>query len=102
MVAFPGVAYSHPDYFLNRGAIGVLSGGMSSRLFTEIREKRGLCYTVFASCHSLRDRGSVICYSGTSTDRAQQTLDVLIEQLEELANGIREDELKRLKSPNSQ
>lgn len=97
VVAFPGVAYSHADYFLNRGAVGVLSGGMSSRLFTEIREKRGLCYSVFASCHSLKDRGSVICYSGTSTERAQETLDVLIEQLQELATGIREDELRRLK-----
>lgn len=96
-VAFNGVAYSHADYYLNRGAIGVLSGGMSSRLFNEIREKRGLCYTVYASCHSLKDRGSVICYSGTSTPRAQETLDVLLEQLTDLAQGIHEDELRRLK-----
>ena len=95
-VAYPGIPYSHPDYFLNRGAVGVLSGGMSSRLFTEIREKRGLCYTVYASCHSIKDRGSVICYSGTSTRRAQETLDVLVEQLQELAAGIRDDELRRL------
>jgi predicted Zn-dependent peptidase len=96
-LAYPGVAYSHEDYFLNRGAVGVLSGGMSSRLFTEVREKRGLCYTVFATCHSLKDRGSVICYSGTGSERAQETLDVIVEQLLELAQGIREDELRRLK-----
>ncbi|MFK7770409.1 MAG: M16 family metallopeptidase [Mariniblastus sp.] len=96
-IAYPGVAYSHDDYYLNRGAIGVLSGGMSSRLFTEVREVRGLCYTVFASCHTLKDKGAVLCYSGTSNDRAQETLDVIIEELQKLAAGIQEDELRRLK-----
>lgn len=96
-LAYPGVNYSDSKYYLNRGSVGVLSGGMSSRLFTEVREKRGLCYTVFASCHTLLDRAAVICYSGTSSDRAQQTLDVIVEQLQELASGIRDDELRRLK-----
>lgn len=96
-VAYPGVAYSHDDYYLNRGAVGVLSGGMSSRLFTEVREKRGLCYTVSASCHTLKDQGAVLCYSGTSSDRAQETLDVVIQELKKLAGGIKEDELRRLK-----
>jgi predicted Zn-dependent peptidase len=96
-VAFPGVAYSHDDYYLNRGAIGVLSGGMSSRLFTEVREKRGLCYSVFASCNTLLDRGAVLCYAGTTNERAQETLDVMVEELKKLAGGIHEDELRRLK-----
>jgi len=77
--------------------VGVLSDGLSSRLFTEVREKRGLCYTVSASYHSLRDRAQVICYSGTTTQRAQETLDVLIEQLTLLRQGIDEAELRRLK-----
>lgn len=96
-LAYPAVPYSSDQYFLNRGAVGVLSDGLSSRLFTEIREKRGLCYTVSASGHSLRDRGSVICYSSTTSDRAQETLDVLVQQLQRLAEGISEDELRRLK-----
>ena len=97
-IGFPGVPYSHPDYFRQRGAIGVMSDGMASRLFSEVREKRGLCYTVYASCHTLLDQGSVLCYSGTSADRAQETLDVMIEQLQLLAEGIHEPELKRLKT----
>ena len=96
-VGYPGVHYAHEDYYLNRGAIGVLSGGMSSRLFTEVREKRGLCYTVFATCSTLRDKGAVLCYSGTSNDRAQETLDVILQELRKLAMGITEDELRRLK-----
>ena len=70
---------------------------MSSRLFTEVREKRGLCYTVFATCHTLKDKASVICYSGTSSERAQETLDVIVEQLQLMSEGIHEDELRRLK-----
>jgi predicted Zn-dependent peptidase len=97
-VAFPSVPYRHPDYFQARGAVGVMSDGMSSRLFTEVREKRGLCYTVYATCHSLRDRGTVLAYSGTSTDRAQETLDVLLSELIRLAEGIEADELDRLKA----
>jgi predicted Zn-dependent peptidase len=96
-VAYPSVSYSHPDYYQARGAVGVLSEGLSSRLFNEIREKRGLCYSVFASCHSTRERGSVLCYASTSADRAQETLDVLIGQLRALSHGVNDDELRRVK-----
>ena len=64
------------------------SGGMSARLFTEVREKRGLCYSVYASYHTLRDRGAVFCYAGTSAERAQETLDVTLGELVRLAEGI--------------
>ncbi|MCA9270274.1 MAG: insulinase family protein [Planctomycetales bacterium] len=97
-VAYPGVPYRDPDYFQARGAVGVLSDGMSSRLFTEIREKQGLCYSVSASCHSTRDRGSIIAYSATSTERAQQTLDSLLFELRRLVDGVQQDELDRLKA----
>jgi predicted Zn-dependent peptidase len=97
-VAYPSAPYSDPEYFQARGAVGILSDGMSSRLFTEVREKRGLCYTVHASCHSLQDRGSVLCYAGTSTERAQETLDVLLAELRRLALGVEPGELQRLKA----
>ena len=97
-VAFPSVPYGDPDYYQARGAVGVLSDGMSSRLFTEVRENRGLCYAVYAACHSVKDRGCVICYAGTTTERAQETLDVLIKELTRLADGVRPDELQRLKA----
>lgn len=71
---------------------------MSCRLFTEIRERRGLCYSVYASHHTLVDRGSVLCYAGTSAERAQETLDVLVAELKRLAAGIEPAELARLKA----
>ncbi|MEO8498399.1 MAG: pitrilysin family protein [Planctomycetota bacterium] len=97
-ISYASVPYSADNYFQSHGAIGVLSGGMSSRLFTEIREKRGLCYSVYASCETVRDRGAVVSYAGTTTDRAQETLDVLVEELLRLREGVREEELKRLKA----
>jgi predicted Zn-dependent peptidase len=97
-IAFDSLPYRHPDYFQAWGAVGVLSGGMSSRLFTEVREKRGLCYTVYATMHTLRDAGSVLCYAGTSAERAQETLDVTLSELVRLAEGIQIDELARLKA----
>lgn len=97
-IAYPSVAYRDPDYFQAWGSVGVLSGGMSSRLFTEVREKRGLCYTVYASQMTLRDRGSVICYAGTSVERAQETLDVTLHELHRLTEGILPEELERLRA----
>ncbi len=97
-LAYPVVPYCHPEYFRARGAVGVLSDGMSSRLFTEVREKRGLCYTVFASYHSLRDEGRVMAYAGTTTERAQETLEVMLAEINRLSEGIDESELQRLKA----
>ena len=97
-VSYPSVPYRHADYFQAWGAVRVLSGGMSARLFTEVRERRGLCYSVFAAYHSLRDRGGVFCYAGTGADRAQETLDVLVGELIRLRMGVEPHELDRLKA----
>ncbi|HEY4759436.1 MAG TPA: pitrilysin family protein, partial [Thermoguttaceae bacterium] len=97
-IAYSSVPYSHPDYFQAWGAVGVLSSGMSARLFTEVRERRGLCYSVYASYHTLRHRGGVFCYAGTSADRAQETLNVTLGELVRLAKGVKEEELDRLKA----
>ncbi len=96
-VAYGSVPYRHPDYFRASGAVGVLSGGMSSRLFTEVREKRGLCYSVYASYHAtLRDRASILCYVGT--ERPQEALEVMLAEFARLAQGIEPNELDRLKA----
>lgn len=97
-IAYPSIPYRHPDYFQAWAAVGVLSSGSSSRLFTEVREKRGLCYTVYASLHTQRDRAAVFCYAGTTAERAQETLDVTISELMRLRDGIEAAELDRLKA----
>ena len=97
-IAYSSIPYRHPDYYQAWGAVGVLSGGMSARLFTEVRERRGLCYSVYASYHTLLDRGGVFCYVGTSTQRAQETLEVTLGELVRLSRGVENHELDRLKA----
>jgi predicted Zn-dependent peptidase len=97
-LAFPSAAFTDPDYYAARGAVGVLSGGMSARLFTEVREKRGLCYSVYATHDTLRGFGAVIGYAGTRSDRAQQTLDVMVAEFRRLKDGIAADEVDRVKA----
>lgn len=85
----------HADSMLERLAVAVLSGGMSGRLFTEVREKRGLCYAVSASYRSEKHYGAVTSYVGTTPQRAQESLDVLLAELERLRDGVTQDEFNR-------
>ncbi len=97
-LASPSVPVNDPDYLLLKSAVGVLSGGMSCRLFDEVREKRGLCYSVSASYYSTKDHGAVFCYCGSSNETAQQALGVIVGELRKLTDyGITNDELERLK-----
>lgn len=94
-LAYDSVPESHAESLLAQTALNVLSGGMGARLFMEIREKQGLCYSVHAGYHSLKNRAAVFGYSGTAPERAQRTLDSFIVELKRLAKGITADELER-------
>ena len=85
------------DYYNARIAISVLSGGMSARLFTEVREKRGLCYAIGARYHGLKEAAGILCYAGTTPDKAQDTLDCVIGEFNRLGEGVTEDEIARAK-----
>ncbi len=85
------------DYYNVRVGVSVLSGGMSARLFTEVREKRGLCYAIGASYHGLKDAAGVMCYAGTTPDKAQETLDVIAGEFNRLADGMSTEEIARAK-----
>ena len=85
------------DYYNARVAVSVLSGGMSARLFTEVREKRGLCYAIGARYHGLKDMAGVMCYAGTTPEKAQETLNVIIAEFNRLAEGVSEEEIARAK-----
>ncbi len=94
-VAAPAPADPERESILHRVATAVLSGGMSGRLFTEVREKRSLCYSVHASYAAGRDFGALFAYSGTTAERAQETLDVLLAELERLHEGVDQAEFDR-------
>src|SRR5947199_295291 len=97
-IAYPSVPIGDADYYAAQGAVSVLSGGMSARLFTEVREKRGLCYAVWASYQTFKDRASVVCYAGTTNERAQETLDVTLAELKRLQEGIEAEEVARVQA----
>lgn len=95
--SFDSIPYGDPDYFRMRAGVGILSDGMSSRLFDRVREKRGLCYTVVASCNSIRGFGGVFGYAGTTPERAQETLDVTMQEIQGLTTDLQQHELDRWK-----
>lgn len=94
-LAYDAIPEPDPHSILQRAAVAALSGGMSGRLFTEVREKRGLCYSVYATYAAGKDRGAVFGYAGTTTPRAQETLDVMAGELRRLAQGIDQSEFDR-------
>ena len=93
----PTVPIHSNDYYNVMAVVGILSGGMSARLFTEVREKRGLCYAVGANYHTLKEMAGICCYAGTTPDKAQETFDVIISEFSKLIEGISEEELQRAK-----
>ncbi len=84
-------------FYPARLAAQVLSGGMASRLFTEVRERRGLVYTVYASPGAFRGFGYLAAYAGTTPERAEETRRVLKAEIERLSEGVSEEELRRAK-----
>lgn len=94
-MALPLVPMAHEDYSKAVLLSTVLSGGMSGRLFVEVREKRGLVYAVRASYGTMKDRGDLFLYAGTTPERARETIAVMQNELERLREGVTEEELSR-------
>ena len=84
-----------PESLLCRLATNILGGETSSRLFSEVREKRGLCYSVNAGYAGGRDRGMVALYAGSTPERAQETLDTMMTELGRFEHGVDEGEFRR-------
>ena len=76
----------------------VLSGGMSGRLFTEVREKRGLVYHVSTRYASMKSHAGFFTYAGTRPQVAQETLDVTVGELKRLSEGISHEEMTRART----
>jgi predicted Zn-dependent peptidase len=94
-LAYDSILQTHPDYYPMRVAIEILGGGTSGRLFTELREKRGLVYNVWAGYSSLKGLGAIFGYAGTSNDQAQATLDCFLAELHRLSLGVTRAEVER-------
>jgi predicted Zn-dependent peptidase len=96
--AFQGLAQTDPDIYALQVYVTALGGGMSSRLFQEIREKRGLCYTISAFGQVASDSGIVGIYTGTGAAEAGQIAPVVAGEMEALAASATAPEVARAKA----
>jgi predicted Zn-dependent peptidase len=96
--ALPGVSSGDPDFYVAQVYVTALGGGMSSRLFQEAREKRGLCYAISAFAQATKDSGTIGIYTGTGAVEAAEISAVIAGEMEALAAGATDAEVARAKA----
>ena len=81
VMAFAGPSYRGQDFYTAQVFSGLFGGGMSSRLFQEVRERRGLCYAIYSSCWALADTGLFGIHAATGPEMMGKLIEVVGEQL---------------------
>ena len=94
----PGVAYDDDDFYPAQVLATVLGGGMSSRLFQEVRERRGLAYSVFAFSASYTDGGMFGLYAGTGEAQVPELVPVICEEMRNAAETVTDEETDRARA----
>jgi predicted Zn-dependent peptidase len=95
VLGFAGVSYHDPDYYAAAVLSQLLGGGMSSRLFQEVREKRGLVYSIHTFSSSYSDSGLFGIYAGTGEKEAAEMMPVICEEVLKVADTLEEVEVTR-------
>ena len=98
VMGLDGVSYKDPDYYPISVLSTLLGGGMSSRLFQEVREKRGLVYSIYSFTSSFEDGGIFGVYAGTGKDEVGELLPIICLELQKLAENIDDNEITRARS----
>ncbi len=99
ILGVPSYPLEHPDRYALQMVATVLGGGMSSRLFTEVRERRGLAYYVFGANHSYTDAGSLYSQAGVDINRIDEAVSTVAAELKGMAAApVPEDELEKARS----
>jgi predicted Zn-dependent peptidase len=99
VVAYDGVPYSHSDFYRQMVGTSVLGGEASGRLFTQLRERQGLCYSVSAYTFMYPPCAAIFCSLGTSSENAEVALDGLLSEIQKLAaEGVTQEDLNRVKT----
>ena len=97
-VGFEAPAIKSPQLYAGKVFSVLMGGGMSSRLFQEIREKRGLCYSIGTSFDGYSDVGLFLCYSGTSGEKIRELSEVIALEFNKSLTGITQAEIERAKT----
>ena len=95
MLGFDGLRYDHPDYYAGAVLSQLFGGGMSSRLFQEVREKRGLVYSIHSFSSSFTDSGLFGIYAGTGEQEVAEMMPVICDEIAKLADSLDEAEVGR-------
>lgn len=99
VLGFQGVGNQDSDYYAATLLSTILGGGMSSRLFQEVREKHGLVYSVYASHTAYHDDGQFEIYAGTGPDKLPKLIPVICDEIQKIVQSpVMEEELARAKS----
>ena len=98
VLGFPSVGYGDVDYYPTIMLSTLLGGGMSSRLFQEIREKRGLVYSIYSFAAPFKDGGLFGIYAGTGESEAAELMPVMLAELGKVQQHITEPELGRARA----
>jgi predicted Zn-dependent peptidase len=98
VLGFEGVSYVHADYYAESVLSTLLGGGMSSRLFQEVREKRGLVYSIYSFASHYDDGGLFAIYAGTGPDDAGEVLPVVCEEINKVMENVGEEEVARARA----
>jgi predicted Zn-dependent peptidase len=98
VLGFPGVSIPDPDHYAAALYSTMLGGGMSSRLFQELREKRGLVYSVYSFSSSFTDSGVFGVYAGTSARQTPTLVPLVFDEMASLGAAPRPGELDRAKA----
>ncbi|MEM6376030.1 MAG: pitrilysin family protein [Pseudomonadota bacterium] len=97
-LAFEAPGYDDPALYASQIYASALGGSMSSRLFQEIREKRGLCYTIYAQAGAYADTGMLTIYAGTSGDEVPGLAQLTIDEMKRAADDLSQAELDRARA----
>jgi predicted Zn-dependent peptidase len=98
LLGFPSVGYSDSDYYATVLMSTLLGGGMSSRLFQEIREKRGLVYSIYSFASPFKDGGLFGIYAGTGESEAAELMPVVLAELGKVQDHVNEPEIARARA----
>jgi predicted Zn-dependent peptidase len=98
ILGFPGATFYDPDFYAQQVLSMLLGGGMSSRLFQEVREKRGLVYSIYSFTSAYRDSGMLGIYAGTGEREIQELIPVVCEELLNITDCDLESEVQRSKT----
>jgi predicted Zn-dependent peptidase len=97
-LGWQGVPIRDPDYWAMQVLATALGGGMSSRLFQEVRENRGLCYNISSYCSAYADTGLLSIYAGTGAGDLPQLMPVVAEETAKLVEGASDEEVDRARA----